>query len=556
MGNSEFVVSTEALIRVFVFLLYVPTGLISYWLLFPRLSPTSKRLASGMLAAQVLVIVVSLEMQSYTSIERWLWDLKTEWNIPATLASTQLAIVGGVALVTAWFAKARPAWQRLYLVGTGLVFLILALDEYLTLHEGSPNWERNYAALGAVLVVATMLVTARSPRHLWTWHICLLTGLAMSAAGGILLELLPLPPVCGDLGLLSFDKCLNYFHWEEFLEFAGVWLALVALLGQFSDAVPMPNRRVRRVLYALPAIWILLLFLNSLVPRLELRLLAQPAIVEFESGLHLRGYSIDNGARASVLRLYVSARRWKYLGLGYSIHLVDQVSGDSVASHDEWADHQSGFWLLAPDDSPVFRHYMEFRIPPQAPVNHALWVVLTLWREKDGDYVLQEIRASDHRLLSDTQVILDELIIPSPSTSSSADALAAFDNGFTLDAVDLPEYARAGETLTIPFSWTSDVRGREDHVQYLHFGHEESGTWWVYDQQPLGPRLPTRLWYSGLADSELWQVPLPADLAPGRYTVFTGLYRTRDLERLPASDADGTPFIDARVPLGILTIKP
>ena len=112
--------------------------------------------------------------------------------------------------------------------------------------------------------------------------------------------------------------------------------------------------------------------------------------------------------------------------------------------------------------------------------------------------MLQEILASDHRLLSDTQVILDELIIPSPSTSSSADALAVFDNGFTLDAVDLPEYARAGETLAIPVSWRSDVKGSEDHVQFLHFGHEESGTWWIYDQQPLGPRLPTRLWYSGL----------------------------------------------------------
>ena len=79
-------------------------------------------------------------------------------------------------------------------------------------------------------------------------------------------------------------------------------------------------------------------------------------------------------------------------------------------------------------------------------------------------------------------------------------------------------------------------------MQFLHFGHEESGTWWVYDQQPLGPRLPTRLWYSGLADSEIWQVPLPADLAPGRYTVFTGLYRTRDQERVPASDAAGNPL--------------
>ena len=49
-------------------------------------------------------------------------------------------------------------------------------------------------------------------------------------------------------------------------------------------------------------------------------------------------------------------------------------------------------------------------------------------------------------------------------------------------------------------------------------------------------------WYSGLADSETWQVPLPADLAPGRYSVFTGLYRARDQERIPASDAKGSAF--------------
>ena len=91
-------------------------------------------------------------------------------------------------------------------------------------------------------------------------------------------------------------------------------------------------------------------------------------------------------------------------------------------------------------------------------------------------------------------------------------------------------------------------------MQFLHFSHEESGEWWVYDQQPLGPRLPTRLWYSGLADSEIWQVPLPADLAPGRYTIFTGLYRTRDQQRVPASDSEGKSWLDARVRLGILTI--
>ena len=54
---------------------------------------------------------------------------------------------------------------------------------------------------------------------------------------------------------------------------------------------------------------------------------------------------------------------------------------------------------------------------------------------------------------------------------------------------------------------------------------------------------------------EVWQVPLPADLAPGRYEVFTGLYRTRDLERVPASDMDGEPWLDGRVLLGSLVLE-
>ena len=58
MGNSEIVVSAEALTNAFIFLLYAPVVLISYWKIIPRLSPTAKRIASGFLAAQVLVIAL------------------------------------------------------------------------------------------------------------------------------------------------------------------------------------------------------------------------------------------------------------------------------------------------------------------------------------------------------------------------------------------------------------------------------------------------------------------------------------------------------------------
>ena len=554
-NNDEFEVSSEQVTYIFLFLLYAPVGLISRWKLIPRLPPPSARLANIMLAVQILVIVLSIGIRPASDFEEWLWDLDQEYNIPSILASAQLALVAGLAMMTAWLAKAQFTWQRLYLVGIGLVFLFLAWDEHFTFHEHIANWRGYYAALGAAVVTATLAAAARSPRRAWIWHLCLLTGLAMSAMGSILFEIDLNRQVCDSWGFLPINGCLQTYNYEESLEFLGIWLVLVALLGHFSDALPSrPSSRVWRPLYALPALWVLLLVHDSFIPDLELRLLAQPASVQFESGVHLHGYHID-GERASTLRLYVSAKRRDYIGKGYSIHLVDQTSGDSAASRNKHADRQVGL-LFAPGHAHVYRQWIELEIPPQTPVNRAFWIVLTLWHEQDGEYVRQKILASDLQLLDDTQVVLDELVIPAASTAAPPDvSLARFDNGFALDAVDLPERARPGEILDIRFNWRSDIDGQEDYMQFLHLGHHESGDWWVYDHQPLGARLPTRLWYNGFIDRETWQVPLPADLAPGQYKVFTGLYRQSDLERALASDADGKPFLDGRVPLGNLTIK-
>ena len=164
------------------------------------------------------------------------------------------------------------------------------------------------------------------------------------------------------------------------------------------------------------------------------------------------------------------------------------------------------------------------------------------------------INASDHQQLSDTQVVLRELVIPAPLSPAPSVSLAEFENGFALIATELPEIARAGETLAIPFTWQAASDSTEDWVQFLHFVHEETGALWNHDQQPLGERLPTRLWYEGLRDTEAWQITLPADLASGNYAIYTGLYRLSDLARLPVHDSDDMPLPDARVPLGFLTI--
>ena len=553
MEGGQLVVSADALIRIIVLLLYTPVCLLSYWKLIPRLSTSSKRLASVMLVAQMMVIVLSLEIQPANDYETWIFHLDKEWNIPTALASTQLGVVGSVALLTAWLARQRSVWQRLYLVGIALVFFYLARDEYYRIHDYIRNWEIYYAAFGAVVAAATTVLAARSPRRTWIWHTCLLAGLAISAAGSIGIEQLRFREICDSLGFFAKGGCLLY-NIEEALEFLGIWVTLLGMLGQYSGVVQRPNIVVRSIQYMLPVLWLLPLFPSSLIPYLELLFLTQPISITYDADVELKAYHVQHDERTLALQFLATPVSWhSYTGLGYSVHLVDQVSGKSVAGTDENASRRHA-WRYGHKRTLMYKQRMEVEIPPQTTTNRALWVVLSLWRDVGSEFVRQHVISSNHHLLDETQVVLGELVLPRVSASSSSIPVAVFDNGFTLEAVGLPEYAKPGETLTIPFTWRSKIDAEEDYVQFLHFGHEDSDFWWGFDQQPLGPRLPTRLWYSGLADSEIWEVPLPADLTPGRYSVYTGLYRLSDQERLPVSDADGTSFVDARVPLGDIRI--
>ena len=507
-----------------------------------------------MFVAQILIVGKSIYLDPSSSFEAWLWDPHQEWNVPATLASAQLALVGAVALACAWLAPSRMALQRIYLSGLGLVFLFLAYDEYFTLHEYWVTWDY-FLALGAVVVTGTLLVAARSPRRAWTWHVCLLIGLAISAVGGIQIE--QFGSVCGDYGWITIAECPPITIWalEEILEFLGIWLTLVAVLGQFSDLSPTPSLLLRRAVYAFPLIWILLLLQSAAMQPIARQLsFYLPADVRFKLGERLHAYRVETGADGLDCHFHLSPRAWAFHDVGYSLSLVDQVDLRIAASLDTYANQRLEF-NLGPGYMPAYRQWKRIEYPDAPPTNRALWLVLSLWYEQNGEFVSQRILASDLKRLSDSQVILTELVIPAEPAIPPAPPAALFDNGFALDKATLPESARAGETLSIDFTWRSDAQGSEDHVQFLHLGHAESGEWFVYDQQPLGARLPTRLWYSGLADSETWQAPLPADLAPGRYEVFTGLYRARDKERVPVTDADGAPWLDNRVALGSLVIE-
>ena len=143
--QAAFGIWSHQLIYPFLFVLYAAVGVISFQWLIPGLMPWAARLASLMFAAQVLIVAVALGIQPASVFDEWLWNLGQEYNIPSMFASSQLALVGIVALFAAWYAGPHSTALRLYLAVTGLVFIFVARDEYLVIHEKIQHWERYYA---------------------------------------------------------------------------------------------------------------------------------------------------------------------------------------------------------------------------------------------------------------------------------------------------------------------------------------------------------------------------------------------------------------------------
>lgn len=549
------------LLRILVFLLYLLILPAVFRKLTPRLPSFAKALTTTLLLAQIIIVALAVQLQSQDSVLAKFVDVTEERNPAVALAGLQLALVAAYSLLIAWLARAAPIWQRLYFLGLGAVFLYLAGDELFVLHEGMPNWAIYYAGAGAVIVTATLIVAWRSPRRARIWHGSFLVGLAISAFGAIVLEHLRFPDTCRALGLYYIDRCLLKYI-EEPMEFLGIWLALVAMLGFMFELAPSSKRRPRLLHLGLPILALVAIVLTSdpdlsSVSKKIRRTGAVDAELRYEAGARVYGYQTELAADAAILEstLWLSAPPFSYAGLGYSIHLLDQAEGSTLASRDEYVTVDAGS-VLGPFYQPIFRQTLQLSLPPETRVNRAYWVALRLWRERDGAFVSQKALASDRRTLSDTQVLLDEIVVPAAPVATSGLPRARFDKGFVFYAADAPASASPAETLNLEMTWRADADGEHDYTQFLHLVNEETGALFAFDQQPLGARLPTRLWYSGLADTETWVIPLPADLDPGRYQFWTGLYRAADQKRLGASDAAGTPYPDARVSLGAINIEP
>ncbi len=124
-----------------------------------------------------------------------------------------------------------------------------------------------------------------------------------------------------------------------------------------------------------------------------------------------------------------------------------------------------------------------------------------------------------------------------------------------LRGADYAPMATAGQAFTVTLHWNAVAAPEPDLIAFVHLWNPgEPQPFAQNDAPPRGDGYPTAVWQPGDEIPDIHQLEIPADLPPGRYPLWAGLYRATDGTRLTASGAAG-PYPYDLVPLGEIEIQ-
>jgi hypothetical protein len=115
------------------------------------------------------------------------------------------------------------------------------------------------------------------------------------------------------------------------------------------------------------------------------------------------------------------------------------------------------------------------------------------------------------------------------------------------------DQVRAGAAITLTLHWQVESRLERDYTVFIHLLDARDGRVGAGDGPPFDNWYPTSFWAAGEYLTDAHRLPIPADLAAGRYRIAVGLYDPISGRRLPVLDAQGRPVGD-RALLGDLTV--
>jgi hypothetical protein len=151
----------------------------------------------------------------------------------------------------------------------------------------------------------------------------------------------------------------------------------------------------------------------------------------------------------------------------------------------------------------------------------------------------------------------------------------ARDRTFTAPAMAHPEDARLGEAvalmgydllsgdgpakevapgacLRLTLVWRARAPMRHPYTVFVHLLDPEGALAAQHDAMPMAGRAPTTCWAPGEVVTDVHEITVPDDAAPGVYTLTAGMYRLETGARLPTQGASALP--EGRVLLTTVTV--
>jgi hypothetical protein len=125
----------------------------------------------------------------------------------------------------------------------------------------------------------------------------------------------------------------------------------------------------------------------------------------------------------------------------------------------------------------------------------------------------------------------------SPQRATQADFGSA-----VLIGSDAPESAHPGDAVPLRLYWRAVSLLDQDYTVFVHLLDSTGKLIAQADSQPRSGAYPTSAWLAGDVIQDEHTLSLPADLAPGDYTLSVGLYQAPDGPRLPLQSSAGDAF--------------
>jgi hypothetical protein len=159
------------------------------------------------------------------------------------------------------------------------------------------------------------------------------------------------------------------------------------------------------------------------------------------------------------------------------------------------------------DPEVVTRHQLSVRLPANLDTGRYTWTL----QVGSGSFELGQL-----------EVLAPERVYVVPAVSRRLDA----DLGpATLYGVDAPAALTPGSALTLTLAWRADELFADSYHVFVHLTNADGIIVAQSDGAPANGTRRTTGWLPGEYVSDSRTLTLPADLAPGAYTLTAGLYR-------------------------------